>query len=134
MVLSAHGGRPFIEGRARVALKMANEDEIMAMIIKLQLKLTLRRANLAIRTRVLIFCEVVSQELRLFCVKTLTRSRFWSFSVDFSFFSSISSSRNVGLRGFMSPLPGVPGTFMALFNGDLGVMGMDTDSRWPPPI
>jgi len=40
--------------RARVALKMANEAEIMAMMFKLQLKLTLRSANLAMRTRVLI--------------------------------------------------------------------------------
>jgi hypothetical protein len=46
-------------GRALVALKIANEDEIMAMIMRLQLKLTPRRANFAMRTRVLTFCVVV---------------------------------------------------------------------------
>lgn len=44
-------------GRVLVALKMANEDESMDKMIKLQLKLTPRSANLAIRTRVLIFCK-----------------------------------------------------------------------------
>ena len=55
MVLWAHAGKPFIVGKALVALKMANEDEIMAMMMRLQLKFTPRSANLAIRTRVLIF-------------------------------------------------------------------------------
>jgi len=101
-------------GRALVALKMANEAEIIARMMRLQLKLTPRRANLAIRTRVLIF-----------------KSLACSFSVDFSLFSSISSSLNVGLRGFERPLPGVPGTFKALLSGDLGVMGIVVDSRFP---
>lgn len=85
---------------------MANEAEIMDKIIREQLKLTPRRANLAILTLVLIF-----------------KSLAWSFSVIFSRASKFSSSLKVGLRGFVNPLPGVPGTLMALFKGDFGVIG-----------
>ena len=65
--------------------------------------------------------------------KTLTKSLAWSFAVDFSRFSKSSSSLNVGLNGFVRPRPGVPGAFMALLRGDLGVMGIATDSR-PAPL
>ncbi len=51
----SQAGRPFWAGSDLVALKMANEVESMERMIKLQLKLTPRRANLAIRTLVLIF-------------------------------------------------------------------------------
>lgn len=51
-------------------------------------------------------------------------------SVAFSLDSSNSSSLNVGLKGFVRPRPGVPGTFMALFNGDFGAMA--TDSLFAP--
>jgi hypothetical protein len=60
LVLVAHGGRPFCGGRALVALKIAKEVESMARMIKLQLKLTPRRATLANRTLVLTFCWTVS--------------------------------------------------------------------------
>lgn len=64
LVFSAHGGSPDMAGRALVALKMANEAEIMERMIRLQLKFTPRRANFAMRTRVLIFCKVVSLAAR----------------------------------------------------------------------
>ena len=54
-VFSAHAGTPFCWGSDLVALKMVKEDVSMARIIREQLKLTPRRANFAIRTRVLIF-------------------------------------------------------------------------------
>lgn len=53
----AHGGSPFCGARAAVLLKIANEDESMAMIIKEQLKPTPRNANLAIRTLIFIPCS-----------------------------------------------------------------------------
>lgn len=104
-VPAAHEGILFCAGRALVALKIAKDEDIMARIIREQLKLTPRRANLAMRTRVL----------------TL-RSRACSLSVPSSRFSRTSSSRKVGLRGFVKVLAGVPGTFMALLRGDLGGM------------
>ena len=102
----------FLALSVRVALKMEKEADSIERMMRLQLKLTPRRANLAMRTRVLIF-----------------RSRFCSFSVLASRFSRISSSRKVGLSGFSLRRPGVPGTFMALLSGDRGVMGTWTDSR-----
>ena len=51
-------------------------------------------------------------------------SFFCAASVSLSLLSSISSSLNVGLKGFSILLPGVPGTLMALFRGDFGVIGM----------
>ena len=48
---------PLLAGRSLVALKMEKDEEIMARTMREQLKLTPRRANLAILTRVLIFCE-----------------------------------------------------------------------------
>jgi hypothetical protein len=45
-------------------LKMAKDDEIMARMMSEQLKLTPRRANLAMRTRVLIFYILVRREKR----------------------------------------------------------------------
>lgn len=46
---------PLWSGRALVALKTAKLEDIMARMMREQLKLTPRRANLAMRTRVLIF-------------------------------------------------------------------------------
>lgn len=117
LVPVAHAGRPFCAGRLLVAWKIAKEDESIARMMALQLKLTPRSANLAIRTFVLI-----------------PKSRFCSLSVDISRFSKISSSLNVGLNGFSNFLPGVPGTFMALFRGDFGVIGMFTDSTFESPL
>ena len=120
-------------GRALVALKMEKLVESIDKTMREQLKLTPRSANLAIRTRVLIFYErlmsatdgdnrhSVHREL-------LTKSLACSFSVDSSRFSRISSSRNVGLRGLLN-LAGVPGTLKALLRGDLGVIGTVMDSR-----
>lgn len=67
-----------------------------------------------------------------------TRSFACSTSVPASLFSRTCSSLNVGLSGF-NPLPGVPGTRIALFSGDLGLIGMVADSRllllmYPNPI
>lgn len=99
----AHAGRLFRGGSVRVALKMVNVVARRESTIKLQPKLTKRRRNLTIRTR------------------ALTRKSFaFSFSVAFSCFSKIYSSRKVGLRGF-NVLPGVPGVFNALFSGEAGV-------------
>lgn len=50
LVPVAHGGKPFCAGRLLVAWKMESEDVSMARMIVLQLKLTPRSANLAIRT------------------------------------------------------------------------------------
>lgn len=49
----AHAGSPFCGDRVDVALKIANEDVSMAIMIKEQLKPTPRSANLAIRTLIL---------------------------------------------------------------------------------
>lgn len=57
-----------------------------------------------------------------------TRSLACSTSVLASLFSSTCSSLKVGLSG-LRPRPGVPGTLNALFNGELGLSGMVTDSR-----
>jgi hypothetical protein len=69
--------------------------------------------------------------------KAYTRSLACSFSVDSSLFSSSCSSLKVGLRG-LRPRPGVPGAFMALLSGDLGLMGTAADSLllliYPNPI
>ena len=62
----------------------------------------------------------------------LTKSLACSLSVNFSRSSRTCSSRKVGLfKALANCLPGVPGTLMALLSGDLGVMGMATDSRLP---
>lgn len=66
-----------------------------------------------------------------------TRSFACSTSVPASLFSNICSSLKVGLSG-LRPRPGVPGTRMALFSGDLGLIGMVADSRlllmYPNPM
>lgn len=56
----AHAGILLWSGRILVALKMANEAESMDRMMREQLKLTPRRANLAILTRVLILYKLVS--------------------------------------------------------------------------
>lgn len=50
----AHGGMPLCVGSALVELKIANEDASMERMMRLQLKFTPRRANLAMRTLALI--------------------------------------------------------------------------------
>jgi hypothetical protein len=55
-VSSAQEGILLWSGKDRVELKMVRVVESMARIMSEQLKLTPRRANLAIRTRVLILC------------------------------------------------------------------------------
>lgn len=55
-VLGAHGVNLLAAARDLVELKMANEADSIDRMINEQLKLTPRRANLAMRTRVLIFC------------------------------------------------------------------------------
>lgn len=55
LVFSAQAGRPFLAVKDLVALKMEKVEPNMASTIRLQLKLTPRRANLAIRTLVLTF-------------------------------------------------------------------------------
>lgn len=66
-----------------------------------------------------------------------TMSLACSISVPASLFSKTCSSLNVGLSGFR-PRPGVPGTRIALFNGDLGLIGTVAESRllliYPNPI
>ena len=57
LVFGAQAGRAFLDGSALVVLKMANVLDTIDRMIKLQLKLTPRRSILAIRTRVLIFCD-----------------------------------------------------------------------------
>lgn len=137
-VFVAQGGRPFFGGSALVELKMAKDVDSMDRMIRLQLKLTPRNANLAMRTRVLIFCWAESA----FIVRIFegfdstagraqwgvprsqhTRSLACSISVAFSLFSRISSSRKVGLRG-LRMVAGVPGTLRALLSGDFGAAGM----------
>lgn len=59
LVPAAQEGILLCWGRDFVALKMANDEESMARMMREQLKWTLRRANLAIRTRTLIFCGLV---------------------------------------------------------------------------
>ena len=56
LVLSAHGGRPFLGVRVLVALKMAKAVATMDRTIRLQAKLMPRRKIFASRTRTLIFC------------------------------------------------------------------------------
>lgn len=56
LVPVAHAGRPFCAGRLLVAWKIAKDEESIAKIMVLQLKLTPRSANLAIRTFVLRPC------------------------------------------------------------------------------
>lgn len=56
LVSSAHADVLDWLGRDLVALKMEKVVESMARMMSEQLKLTPRRANLAILTRVLIFC------------------------------------------------------------------------------
>ncbi len=91
-----------------MALKMVRDVESIVRTMRLQLKLTPRRAILAIRTRVLTFRSFA------FCLSVLS-----------SCFSSTCSSLKVGLKGFMKR-PGVPGGFKALFKGDAGVRGTST--------
>lgn len=56
-VLGAHGGMLLCAASALVELKMANEADSMERMMREQLKPTPRSANLAMRTRVLIFCR-----------------------------------------------------------------------------
>ena len=95
-------------GIALVALKIVRDVVSMDKTMRLQLKLTPRRANLAIRTRVLTLRSFA------FCLSVLS-----------SCFSSTCSSLNVGLKGLMKR-PGVPGGFKALLRGDAGVRGTST--------
>lgn len=75
--------------------------------------------------------------LNLMLMLVHTRSFACSTSVLASLFSRTCSSLNVGLSGF-NPRPGVPGIRIALFRGDLGLIGMVADSRlllmYPNPI
>lgn len=122
---------PLWLGNALVELKMLKDADNMDKIIREQLKLTPRSANLAIRTRVLIFYGHVSTT-NIYNSRRdwkLTTSLACSWSVDVSRFSSICSSRNVGLRGLVNCLAGVPGTLMALLRGLFGVIGTVADSR-----
>jgi len=57
-VFSAHAGRPLCGARPFVARKTLKEVASRAMIIKLQLKLMPRRANLASLTLYLSLCEM----------------------------------------------------------------------------
>lgn len=50
----AQGGMPLCVGSALVELKIANDEASMERMMRLQLKLTPRSANLAMRTRALI--------------------------------------------------------------------------------
>lgn len=54
---SAHGGRLLRGGNAFVALKMVKVALSIEMMMSAHEKLMLRRKNLAMRTRALIFCE-----------------------------------------------------------------------------
>lgn len=56
-VVVDHAGFPSLVGSDLVALKMVNVVEIMARMMRLQLKFTPRSANLAIRTLVFTFCN-----------------------------------------------------------------------------
>lgn len=53
----AQGGMPLCVGSDFVALKIAKEEASMERMMRLQLKFTPRRANLAMRTRALILCR-----------------------------------------------------------------------------
>jgi hypothetical protein len=59
---SAQGGRLFRCGSAFVALKIENVVASIESTMRLQLKLTPRRMNFAIRTLVLDFCFDISDE------------------------------------------------------------------------
>ena len=59
LVLSAHGGRPFLGARVLVALKMANAVATMERTMSEQAKLMPRRKIFANRTRTLIFCGLL---------------------------------------------------------------------------
>ena len=59
-------------------------------------------------------------------LRELTKSFACSFSVDSSCFSRTCSSLKVVLRGLSNRRPGVPGTLIALFNGEPGVSGTST--------
>lgn len=101
--------------------------EIMARTMRLQLKFVRRSATLAIRTWVLINLR----RYQLSCASSakgdeLTISLACSFSAIASLFASISSSRNVGLRGPSIVRAAIPGDFMALLRGLEGVSGMFT--------
>jgi hypothetical protein len=136
-VLDDQGGRPFCGANDMVALRIAKDEESIAMIIKAQLKPIPRRANLASRTLVLMPYTVIVSLVRFTYHDWgthLTKSLACSFSVSFSRFSRISSSLKVGLSGFSIFLAGVPGTLIALLRGDFGVMGMLTDSRLESPL
>lgn len=125
-VPSAHAGRLFRAGSCLVALKMEKVMESIERTIRLQLKFTPLRTNFAIRTLVFIFCAIVSYLLEVQPAGVFTRSFACSFSVIASCFSKTCSSRNVGLSGLSIFRPGVPGTLMALFSGEAGVMGTST--------
>lgn len=138
-VPSAHAGRLLRVGKTLVALKMEKVIESMERTIRLQLKFTPLSTNFAIRTLVLIFCTIVSYLFPLQLESRFTRSFACSFSVISSCFSRICSSRNVGLSGLSIFRPGVPGTLMALFSGEAGVIGISTccegsfDEIYPKP-
>lgn len=60
LVFSAQDGILLWLGSALVALKIAKEADTMERMMREQLKLTPRRANLANRTRALIFYRFIS--------------------------------------------------------------------------
>lgn len=60
-MFGAQGVKEFFCARPRVALNIAKVEATKARTIRLQLKLTPRSKTLARRTRVLIFCIVVSE-------------------------------------------------------------------------
>lgn len=60
----------------------------------------------------------------------LTKSFACSFSVNFSYFSKVCSSRDIGLRRSSIVLPDIPTTFIAIFDGGPGVVGTSTGTPW----
>jgi hypothetical protein len=111
-----------------VALKIVRVVASRPSTIKLHEKLTPRRKIFAMRTRSLIryiwYKHGAFRQGLIMCVgDPLTKSRAFSFSATFSCFSSIYSSRKVGLSGFNDFA--VFGTFSPLLSGETraGVMG-----------
>ena len=123
--LVAHGGEPPLGGNAFDELNIVKVAESMDKTMRLQLKLTPRKAILAIRTRVLTFCLRSATNSHSSDQRPLTRSAAFRFSVFSSCFSKSCSSLKVGLNGFAN-LAGVPGGFKALRNGEFGVRGTST--------
>ncbi len=96
---------------------MANEDESMERMIRLQLKLTPSEGELGHPHPCLDL-----QVSRLLLLRQLLAA----------LEDLLLSECRALQRTLANCRPGVPGTRMALLRGDLGVMGMATDSRLPP--